>query len=49
MELARKDKEIRKLKEQQKDGLDQIQKFIGNLGNVINKAHFFDNYIKSEV
>ena len=28
--------------------MDQIQEFIGNPGNVVNKAHLFDNNVKTK-
>ena len=49
MELVKKEKEIRQLKEQSKEGLERIQVFMGNPGDCMNKAHFFDNDIKAEV
>ena len=35
------------LQVQLKEGLDRIPKFIGNPGDVVNKAHLFDNDIKT--
>ena len=49
MVLAKKDEEICQLKEQKKEGLDRIWEVIGNLGDLVNKAHLFDNYSKTEI
>ena len=49
MALVKKDEEIRQLKEQKKESLDRISKVIGNLDDLVNKAHMFDNYIKTEM
>ena len=46
--LVKKDKEIRQLRVQSKEGLDRIHDFIGNVGNVMNKARCFDNDVKTE-
>ena len=48
VEIALKDKEFRQLRAQSKEGLDQIRDFIGNPGNIVNKAQLFDNDIKTE-
>ena len=48
IEIAKKNKEIRQLHAQSKEGLDRIRDFIGNLGDVVNKARFFDNKVKTE-
>ena len=47
-EIAKKDKEIKWLNTQSKEGLDWIRKFIGNSGNMVNKARLFDNEVKTE-
>ena len=47
-EIAEKDEEMRQLSTQSKEGLDWIRKFIGNLGNMVNKATFFVNEVKAE-
>ena len=49
MALVKKNEDIRQLKEQKKEGLDWIREVIGNLGDLVNKAHLFDNYIKTEM
>ena len=49
MALAKKVEEICQLKEQKKEGLDRIREVIGNWGDLVNKAHLFDNYIKTEM
>ena len=49
MALAKKDEEICQLKEQKKEGLDWIREVIGNRGDLVNKAHLFDNHIKTEM
>ena len=46
--LAKKDEEIHQLQVHSKEGLDRIQEFIGHLGDVLNKARFFENDIKTE-
>ena len=46
--LAKKDKDIRQLQVQSKEGLDWIRGFIGNPGDIMNKARFFDNDMKTE-
>ena len=43
VELALKDEEIRQLKEQQTESLEQIWEVIENPVNVLNKAQLFDN------
>ena len=48
VEIAKKDEEIRQLHTQSKEGLDRIRNFIGNPGDIVNKAQLFDNEIKSE-
>ena len=48
VELVLKDEEIYQLKEQQTGSLERIQEVIGNPGNVLNKAHLFDNQVKAE-
>ena len=48
MEITKKDKEIRQLHAQTKEGLDRIWDFIGNSSNVVNKAQLFDNEVKTE-
>ena len=48
VEIAKKNEEIRPLCAQSKEGLDRIRDFIGNLGDVVNKAQLFDNYMKTE-
>ena len=48
VEIAKKNEEIKQLHAQSKEGLDQIRDFIGNLGDVVNKAWFFDNKVKTE-
>ena len=48
VELAIKNKEIHQLQVQSKEGLDRIWEFIGNLGDVVNKAYLFDNEVKTE-
>ena len=47
-EIAEKNEEIRWLNTQSKEGLDWIQKFIGNLGDMVNEARLFDNEVKTE-
>ena len=47
-EITKKEKEIMLLSTQSKEGLDWIQKFIGNLGDLVNKARLFDNKVKTE-
>ena len=49
VEMALKDEEIRQLKGQKTEALDQIREIVRNLGDALNKAHFFDKYIKKEV
>ena len=46
--IAKKDEELRQLQAQSKEGLDQIRDFIGNLGDVVNKVHLFDNDVKNK-
>ena len=41
--LALKDEEICELKGHQAESLGWIREVIGNLGEVVNKAHLFDN------
>ena len=48
VEIAKKNDEIRQLHTQSKESLDWIQDFIGNSGNVVNKACLFDNEVKTE-
>ena len=48
VEIAKKDEEIRQLRSQPKEGLDRIQDFIGNLGDVVNKAWLFYNKVKTK-
>ena len=48
VEIAKKNEEIRQLCTQSKEGLDQIRDFIGNLGNVVNKAWLFVKKMKTE-
>ena len=48
VEIALKDKEFRQLQAQSKEGLDRIWDFIGNPGDVVNKAGLFNNKIKTE-
>ena len=46
--LALKDEEIRELKGHQAENLGRIWEVIGNPGEVVNKAHLFDNDVKTE-
>ena len=46
--LALKDEEIRELKGQQAESWGWIREVIGNPGEVVNKAHLFDNDVKTE-
>ena len=46
--LALKDGEIRDLKGQQVESLGRIREVIGNSGEVVNKAHLFDNDVKTK-
>ena len=46
--LALKKDEIRMLKEQQAECLGWIREVIGHSGDIINKAHLFDNEVKME-
>ena len=46
--LALKKDEIRVLKEQQAEYLGRIREVIGHSGDIVNKAHLFDNKIKIE-
>ena len=48
VELALKDEEIRQLKKQQMESLEQIREVTADLGDVLNKARLFDNDIKAE-
>ena len=48
MSLVLKKDEIRVLKEQQAERLGQIREAIGYSGDIINKAHLFDNEVKTE-
>ena len=48
VELAMKNEEIHQLQIQSKEGLDWIQEFIRNPGGIINKAHLFNNDVKTE-
>ena len=48
MSLALKKDAIRMLKEQQAEWLGEIRDTIGYSGDVINKAHFFDNEVMKE-
>ena len=48
VEIAKKNEEIRKLHTQSKEGLDQIQDFIGNPGDFVNKARLFDSKVKTK-
>ena len=43
-----KNKEIRQLQAQSKEGLDRIRKFIGIPGDIMNKAYLFDNEVKTK-
>ena len=45
--MAKKDKEIFELRVQT-ESLEWIQEVVGNLVNVLNKAHLFDTNIKTE-
>ena len=46
--VAKKDEGFRQLRVQSKKGLDRIWDFNGNPGDVVNKARFFNNDIKTE-
>ena len=46
--MVKKDEEICQLQVQSKEGLDWIQELIGHPCDVLNKAQFFDNDIKTE-
>ena len=48
VEIAEKNEEIRELHSQSKESLNQIRDFIGNQGNLVNKAQLFDNEVKTE-
>ena len=47
MELKAKDEEIRQLRAQM-ESLEKIREVVGTPGDVLNKARFFDNDIKTE-
>lgn len=47
-EVASKSKEIRCLNTKSKESLDRIQNYIGNLGDIFNKARLFKNELKSD-
>ena len=46
-EVKVKDEEIRRLNGQTKESLERIRSFIGNSGDVVNKARLFDNDIRT--
>ena len=48
MALVLKDEEIQELKGQQAESLGRIWEVIGNSGEVVNKAHLFNNDLKIE-
>ena len=48
VELALKDEKIHEPKNHQTESLDRIEELVGNLGDVLNKAHLFDSNIKTE-
>ena len=47
VKLAMKNEEIHQLRIQT-EGLERIWEIVGNLGDILNKAHLFDNDIKTK-
>ena len=47
LRVKAQDEEIRQLKAKA-EGIEQIREFIGHIGDVVTKAHLFDNEVKTE-
>ena len=47
--LALKEDEVKDLKAQKMEALKEIREIVGHLGNTLNKAKLFDDYINKEV
>ena len=47
LQLKVQDEEIQQLKAKA-EGIEQIREFIGHTGDVVTKAHLFDNEVKTE-